>query len=81
MSLLSLMIRINQCNHLRYRDGLADGTFGPVNPAYEPNYTFLRKLFEEVTRRYPEHYLHLGGDEVDFSCWYVVGCSTRVLKK
>jgi hexosaminidase len=29
----------------------------------------LSSLFEEIVQRFPEQYLHLGGDEVDYLCW------------
>ncbi|RXG55745.1 Beta-hexosaminidase subunit alpha [Armadillidium vulgare] len=52
-----------------YRDGIPDGTYGPIDPSNEDNFVFLRNLFEEVASRFPDHYLHLGGDEVPFNCW------------
>ena len=51
------------------KDGKPNGEFGPIDPTYEPNYGFIQKLFAEVSRRFPDQYLHLGGDEVSFDCW------------
>ena len=45
------------------------GTFGPIDPSKEENYEFIANLFTEVTDRFPDHFVHLGGDEVSFSCW------------
>ncbi|KAJ8872803.1 hypothetical protein PR048_026419 [Dryococelus australis] len=52
-----------------YSSDKADGTFGPINPALDSTYTFIEKLFEEVTGLFPDKYIHLGGDEVSFDCW------------
>lgn len=46
-----------------------DGTFGPIDPTNDANYDFLKSLFTEVTERFQDQYIHLGGDEVNFDCW------------
>ncbi|VDN30617.1 unnamed protein product, partial [Dibothriocephalus latus] len=56
---------LTQC----FKDGKPTGEFGPVDPSRNSTYDFMRALFNEVTSMFPENYLHLGGDEVDFACW------------
>lgn len=43
--------------------------YGPIDPTDENNYVILEKLFKEVHEVFPDQYLHLGGDEVEFGCW------------
>ncbi|KAL5279992.1 HEXB.2 family protein [Megaselia abdita] len=45
------------------------GKLGPLNPIKEKTLTFLKSFFEEVSDVFPDHYLHIGGDEVGFECW------------
>lgn len=49
--------------------GEPDGTLGPINPLREDAYSKMANLLEEVINVFPDSYIHLGGDEVDFSCW------------
>ncbi|KAA3678952.1 hexosaminidase [Paragonimus westermani] len=52
-----------------YSDGRPNGKLGPVDPTTEFTYKFMGKLLTEVKSVFPEKLIHLGGDEVDFSCW------------
>jgi len=44
-------------------------TFGPLNPIQPSVYEFLKQFFNEIYSVFPDQYLHIGGDEVDLSCW------------
>ncbi len=48
-----------------------DGYFGPINPILKATYNFLQRLFIEILAVFPDKYVHLGGDEVPFDCWWV----------
>ena len=49
--------------------GQKTGKLGPLDPTKQAVYQFVQAFFEEITQVFPEKYLHLGGDEVDFKCW------------
>lgn len=51
------------------KDGTEDDFFGPINPVPARNFKFLKEFFAETFEVFPDAYVHLGGDEVDFSCW------------
>ncbi|KAJ8396533.1 hypothetical protein AAFF_G00015990 [Aldrovandia affinis] len=52
-----------------YNGDMPTGTFGPVNPILNATYEFMSQFFKEVSVVFPDAYIHLGGDEVDFTCW------------
>jgi N-acetyl-beta-hexosaminidase len=52
-----------------YSGSMPDGTYGPVDPVQETNYKFLYKFLAEAVELFPEKYVHLGGDEVEYDCW------------
>lgn len=52
-----------------YSHGKPTGSLGPINPTIESNYEFLTDFFKEIAERFPDKYVHLGGDEVPFNCW------------
>ncbi|MBX9852902.1 MAG: family 20 glycosylhydrolase [Cytophagaceae bacterium] len=46
------------------------GIFDPVlNPTIDQTYTFLDKLFTEMTSLFPDEYFHIGGDENNGKHW------------
>ncbi|XP_026153086.1 beta-hexosaminidase subunit beta isoform X1 [Mastacembelus armatus] len=52
-----------------YSGSEPSGTFGPVNPILNTTYDFMKRFFTETSSVFPDAYIHLGGDEVDFTCW------------
>ncbi|KAF5291376.1 hypothetical protein FQA39_LY03527 [Lamprigera yunnana] len=45
------------------------GRYGPMDPTNDFTYTFMENLLKEVVEVFPDNYLHLGADEVEFECW------------
>ncbi|KAI5630973.1 glycosyl hydrolase family 20, catalytic domain-containing protein [Phthorimaea operculella] len=42
---------------------------GPMNPIRNTTYELIRDLIQEVQGIFPDHYIHIGGDEVKPQCW------------
>lgn len=55
---------LTECYQLGEMIGL-----GPMDPTKNKTYKLIRELFQEVQDRFPEKYFHVGGDEVELSCW------------
>ncbi|PAA48748.1 hypothetical protein BOX15_Mlig005042g2 [Macrostomum lignano] len=45
------------------------GFYGPMNPALNATFDFLKKLYAEISSVFKDNYIHLGADEVGTSCW------------
>jgi len=43
--------------------------WGPFNPTREATYEFMEQFLTSVKGDFPDNCIHIGGDEVDHSCW------------
>lgn len=55
-----------------------DNTFCPANPKV---YTFLEKVFTEVSSLFPFPYIHIGGDECAKTYWKINPAITALMQK
>ncbi len=59
---------MTECSYAKNESG---PRYGPMDPSKNETFTFLKDLFGEVLTVFPDKAVHLGGDEVDFTCWCV----------
>ncbi len=52
-----------------YKGGRFTGGFGPMDPSRNSTFQFMSTFLKEIVEVFPDRYLHIGGDEVSFSCW------------
>ncbi len=52
-----------------FTDDQPNGLFGPIDPTSDKSYSFLEEFFTEIIQVFPDNFLHLGGEEVDLTCW------------
>lgn len=50
-------------------NGELNGEYGPMNPTLDTTYDFIQSFIDEIVDVFPDMYIHVGGDEVDFNCW------------
>jgi hexosaminidase len=53
-------------NDFDFGDGWGDCPMDPTNTAV---YTFIQNFLTEAATVFPDNWLHLGGDEVNYQCW------------
>lgn len=57
-----------------------DGKFGPLDPTKNFTYEFVGNLLREMAKVFPDEFLHLGADEVDYQCWDTNPAIKRYMK-
>ncbi|KNC82225.1 hypothetical protein, variant [Sphaeroforma arctica JP610] len=74
---VQVMIEIDSPGHAggmlkgypEYAPDCLNPTYGPLDPSNPDTFTFLMKLWTELFEIVPSHLVHIGGDEVDPTCW------------
>ncbi|XP_067838820.1 beta-hexosaminidase subunit beta isoform X2 [Heptranchias perlo] len=64
-----------------YNGEKLSGMFGPINPVLNTTYDFVNQLIKEISWVFPDAYIHLGGDEVNFECWKSNPSITQFMQK
>lgn len=57
--------------------GTITDQLGPMDPTAPSTFKLLSTLLTEAAHTFPDRYMHVGGDEVDASCWQVCECRRR----
>lgn len=52
-----------------------------LNPAIEPTYEFLGKIFDEMVELFPSRLIHIGGDEVADGSWLASPLAKALMEK
>lgn len=52
-----------------------------LNPAIEPTYEFLGKIFDEMVELFPSRLIHIGGDEVADGSWLASPLARALMEK
>ncbi|KJF71839.1 beta-N-acetylhexosaminidase [Agrobacterium arsenijevicii] len=52
-----------------------------LNPAIEPTYEFLGKIFDEMVELFPSRLIHIGGDEVADGSWLASPLAKSLMEK
>ncbi|CAG2162921.1 unnamed protein product, partial [Oppiella nova] len=52
-----------------YSGGQPTGQMGALDPSRNSTFEFLNSLFTEIAHKFPDQYIHIGGDEVNTTCW------------
>jgi len=52
-----------------------------LNPAVEPTYEFLGKVFDEMVELFPSEYIHIGGDEVANGSWLASPLARKLMER
>src|SRR5260221_89014 len=61
-------LRVLRSRHYKIERGW--GVFDPaMDPTRDSTYKFLDSFIDEMTELFPDHYFHIGGDEVNGKEW------------